>query len=197
MFEAYQVAALELLASQGDELGERAGIVLAERFPEPSPISEEPPTGFPGPENGIGLTTFFTELVKKPKLRTQLWPLETNGDFRERFRRREQRRELLSAMARLGAAYIDLYLLAIKQLGSFDLGPQTDEDAPGEDLASAFVGCLDQTARRSWVSCLAGTFQCRGCIRSAVISQLPRCTGRAPLGDITDSMVPRSNGKYR
>ena len=46
---------------------------------------------------------------------------DCSREFRERFRRSEQRRELLGAMARLGGAYVDLYLLAIRQLGSFNL----------------------------------------------------------------------------
>ena len=121
--------------------------MLDERFPDPRGGTADPPAGFPGPEQAIGFTSFITELVKHPDLRRQIWP-EDAGDFRQRFRRREQRRELLSAMARLGASYIDLYLLAIKQLGSFTLRQETESDEPVQDLAYAFAGLLEAQSRQ-------------------------------------------------
>ena len=127
VFLAYQQAALELIEKAGGQLGDEARIMLDERFPDPRAGSADPPAGFPGPEQAIGFTSFITELVKRPDLRRQIWPEDT-GCFRKRFRRREQRRELLSAMARLGASYIDLYLLAIRQLGSFTLRHETESD---------------------------------------------------------------------
>ena len=72
------------------------------------------PQGFPDPEEIIGINTFFTELVNVPELRSKIWPDEISDDFRQGFRRREQRRELISALSRLGASFIDLYILAIK-----------------------------------------------------------------------------------
>ena len=50
-------------------------------------------------------------------------------------------------MARLGASYIDLYLLAIKQLGSFALRQETESDEPVRDLAHAFVELLEEQSR--------------------------------------------------
>ena len=147
VFLAYQQAALELIEKAGGQLGDQARIMLDERFPDPRGGTADPPAGFPGPEQAIGFTSFITELVKHPDLRKQIWP-EDAGDFRQRFRRREQRRELLSAMARLGASYIDLYLLAIKQLGSFMLRQETESDEPVRDLAYAFVGLLEAQSRQ-------------------------------------------------
>ena len=147
VFLAYQQAALELIEKAGGQLGDQARIMLDERFPDPRGGTTDPPAGFPGPEQAIGITSFITELVKYPDLRRQIWP-EDDGDFRQRFRRREQRRELLSAMARLGASYIDLYLLAIKQLGSFVLRQETESDEPVRDLADAFVGLLEEQSRK-------------------------------------------------
>jgi hypothetical protein len=145
VFEAYQIAALELLAELPDELGQRAKNVLAERYEVSGPETETPPTQFPGPEAGLGVTTFITELVKNQEVRAAIWPDDGGADFRARFRRREQRRELLSAMCRLGASFIDLYLLAIGQLGSFDLaerGGRSAEEHPEMTLARGFAGLL-------------------------------------------------------
>ena len=147
VFLSYQQAALELIEKLGGQLGDQARIILDERFPDPRGGTAEAPGGFPGPEQAIGLTSFITELVKQPELRSKIWPEDSVDDFRQRFRRREQRRELLSAMARLGASYIDLYLLAIKQLGSFALRQETESDEPVRDLAHAFVELLEEQSR--------------------------------------------------
>ncbi len=147
VFVAYQQAALEQIEKAGGQLGDEARIMLDERFPDPRAGTADPPAGFPGPEQAIGFTSFITELVKHPDLRRQIWP-EDAGEFRQRFRRREQRRELLSAMARLGASYIDLYLLAIRHLGSFTLRHETESDEPVRDLARAFVALLESQSRQ-------------------------------------------------
>ena len=144
VFLAYQQAALELIEKAGGPLGDEARVVLDERFPDPRGGKLDPPVGFPGPEQAIGFTSFITELVKHPSLREQVWPEDAIEDFRHRFLKREQRRELLSAMARLGASYIDLYLLAIKQLGSFTLRQETGSGEPVRDLARSFVNLLHE-----------------------------------------------------
>ena len=152
-FEAHQAAALHLIARArdrlGDELANRASDVLRLRFPDHHGERSNPPPGFPAPDSAIGVTTFFTELVGHGPLRQQLWPREEGVDFAQGYRRREQRRELLSAMARLGGAYIDLYLLAIAQAGGFE-GRQQD---PGDrrargNLARSFVEMLEKQRRR-------------------------------------------------
>ena len=141
--EGYQIAALVLLADREGDLGCRARMVLEERYPGQRPSPADPPRGFPGPSEGLGLTTVCTELRRRPHLRKKLWPEEPTDHFRAGFRRQEQRRELLSAMARLGAAYIDLYLLAIAALGSFSLGRQTERREPAERLAVEYVDLLE------------------------------------------------------
>ena len=50
-------------------------------------------------------------------------------------------------MARLGASYIDLYFLAVKQLGSFTLRQETESDEPVRDLAHSFVELLNDQSR--------------------------------------------------
>lgn len=148
VFEAYQSAALHLLVQSDGVIASRASEVLKGRFPDHHGESSDPPRGFPVPESAIGITTFFTELVKRPELRTAIWPDEKEATFAERFRRREQRRELLSAMSRLGAAYIDLYLLAIDEAGSFQLGPAAGGEAADRNLARRFVGLLAEQRDR-------------------------------------------------
>ena len=145
VFEGYQAAGLTLLGECDGEIGERAQVLLEERFPADRRVDLEPPAGFPAPDAGLGITTVFTELRRRPDLRKSLWPKEAIKDcecFRTSFRRLEQRRELLSAMARLGASYIDLYLLAIARIGSFTLGQRREaESAAG--LAVDFVDLLE------------------------------------------------------
>ena len=148
VFEAYQSAALYLLADSGGEVASRASEVLKGRFPDHHGEISDPPGGFPPPASEIGITTFFTELVKHPGLRKAIWPDEEEAPFSERFRRREQRRELLSTMSRLGAAYIDLYLLAIQEAGSFELNPATVRESAGRNLALRFVGLLEEQRDR-------------------------------------------------
>lgn len=142
VFEAYQSAALHLLVESDGEVASRSSAVLKGRFPDHHGESSHPPRGFPAPESAIGITTFFTELVKRPELRRAIWPDEQAATFAQRFRRREQRRELLSAMSRLGAAYIDLFLLAIDEAGSFHLGAAAGSEATGRNLAQRFVELL-------------------------------------------------------
>ena len=145
VFEGYQAAGLTLLCECDGEIGKRARVLFDERFRDVRPTELEPPAGFPGPDAGLDSTTVFTELRRHPALRESLWPEEEindNEDFRASFRRLEQRRELLSAMARLGASYIDLYLLAIARIGSFRLGQRREaESAAG--LAVDFVALLE------------------------------------------------------
>ena len=144
VFHAYQAAALELMQDAGDEIGEQARVVLDERFQQLTPGNESAPAGFPEPADAIGVTTFFTELVKRDGLRRRIWPTEETKDFKQRFRQREQRRELISALSRLGLSYIDLYVLAIKSLGSFDLRRESSSDTAAADLATSFVEQLER-----------------------------------------------------
>ncbi len=148
VLEAYQVAALRILTEQSarPELRDNALFVLQEAYPARPELEATVPAGFPDPDNGIGVTTFVTLLMRDAKLSKVLLPRSASLDFVESFREREQRREMLSALSRLGASYIDLYLLAIHQLGSFELSKGGREDAkqPEVELARAFLGLLSQ-----------------------------------------------------
>ena len=154
VFEAYQVAALQLLAEQGGSRGDKARIIIDERYSfNYSP--QQPPRGFPDPQEHIGVKTFFTALANRPELRNEIWPDEPQDDFRKYFRRREQRRELISALARLGIAYIDLYLLALKQIGSFDASVQSRQPKPVETLAENYLDLLEKQRQEKEQCCNA------------------------------------------
>ncbi len=153
VFESYQIAALDLLRKKvSGDIGKKAGIVLVERYDNATSKPEKSPIGFPDPEDGLGITTFFTELVKKDTLRKDIWPDEPIEDFRDKFRRREQRRELISATCRLGVSYIDLYLLAVKDIGSFSLGKQSISEDTESGLVHVFIKLLKKQKNESGLS---------------------------------------------
>lgn len=156
VFEAYQIAGLQLLKEKYEDLRHKAITILDERFPVHTSSPGEPPARFPDPQDGIGITTFFTELSKRPALRKELWPKKKKNGFRQQFRDRELRRELLSGMARLGAAFIDLYLLGIKQLGSFDLNVEAKIKQPEIALINDF---LDLLQKQSGKDCFNAYFE--------------------------------------
>jgi len=143
VFEGFQIAGLRLLANAGGPLAEQAKTLLHDRFETTGDRMGDPPAGFPQPDGYVGATTFFTELIKRPELRRAIWPDEHAGsdEFETRLRRREERRELISAMARLGASFIDLYLLFIEQRGTF---ASHDVDESDRRLAADFVSLLDR-----------------------------------------------------
>jgi len=147
VMQAYQAAALERMHEAGGEIAEQARVVLDERFQRWAPGTVSAPSGFPELEKGIGVTTFFTELVKRETLRQRIWPTQDTEEFKERFRQREQRRELVSALSRLGLSYIDLYVLAIASLGSFSLRQESASDTAVADLAVRYVEQLEQQMR--------------------------------------------------
>ncbi len=148
LFEAYQAASLHFLAQHADHLRHKAETVLMEAYEGGFESKEVIPPGFPWPEGVVGVRTFFTELAQRTTLQDCIWPDESHAEFREQFRRREQRRELVSAMSRLGAAYVDLYTLAIRDIGSFDLSREAATPRPEEGLAVAFLDLLEQQMQR-------------------------------------------------
>ncbi len=143
IYESYQIACLECLRRKGGKIGDKANIIIEERFPIRTDQTTDAPPGFPQPKEMIGIATFFTELTKSPGLCSRIFPEDNIRDFRESFRKREQRRELISAICRLGASYIDLYLLAIKMIGSFTLGSQAEVKNPDVHLIKAYINLLE------------------------------------------------------
>lgn len=143
VFRAYQEAALGFLAehAQDDTLRERARIMRQERFGMHVAENVEPPPNFAAPQDHLTTKTFFTELRLCPALAAVLLPNETGSDFRATFRREELRRELIAVVARLGHAYIDLWLTAVAPLENLDLGQQEREG--GERLIREFLDLLE------------------------------------------------------
>ncbi len=196
VFNAYQRAALERLQERGGDRGEQARVVLEQAFPDVASGTRHPPAGFPQPDDSLGITTFFTELVKQPELRDQIWPEDASTDFQWRFRRREQRRTLLSGLARLGASYIDLYLLAVRRLPSFDLRAQAESSAP-QTLARDFVGLLleQQTQPPAFnafyeLSQAADTFDLLLAVNFPDVGTAPLSALAAKFGDTLQQQVP-------
>jgi hypothetical protein len=105
--------------------------------------------------------TFFTELRSRPILRERIWPEPNSTDAAQLFREQELRARLLAASARLGHAFIDLYVLTICRLGSLklraeDIGEEAPEDAALQGIEE-FLDLLESQmnkplAEREWAA---------------------------------------------
>ena len=185
VFECYQAAALGLLADSKWRYRDRAAIILKERFSTSfSHNILETPSGFPSAHEYLTTQTIFTKLREYPHLMSQLWPLDKSNDldFRGHFRRREQRRELFSAIARLGAASIDLYLLAIKQIGSFQLGTPSNDANIAVRVAHDYIERLDSLSNTPGFNAFYELSQAANTFDNLVAVNFPR---------INDQELPR------
>lgn len=156
-FEAWQAAGLEALARLPGPIGAVAGSAL-ERFGDrfrcvPGEGTGAVDAGFPSSEVGIGVATVPTRLARHPELTEALLPEEWPpveallgpgaGDAARRaLERRDTRRTLFSGQCRLGAPYIDLYVLAIATIGSLESGAKASAEGQVGDLARRFVDRL-------------------------------------------------------
>lgn len=144
--EAAQAAAVEMLKDHPGPLQEAARYLWHERFES----SIRPKHAAQAPELAAWLetATFFTELRERPALRARLWPEPEAGHERQRFRERELRGQLLATAARLGHAFIDLYVMTIQRLRSLDPRAQeesVDDDAPLEtDRIHEYLDLLEE-----------------------------------------------------
>ncbi|MEZ4329251.1 MAG: DEAD/DEAH box helicase family protein [Polyangiales bacterium] len=145
VYRAYQEAALYLLAMSPSELSSKAAAVLQLLFGrgelQPYQGGEE----LPVVGDYLQTRTFFTELRSRGRLRDTLWPSRggEDTDFQAYFRDRDTRRAMLSAVARLGHAYIDLWALVVTRLGTMDLGAQDRTETRAEDLIHDFLDLLE------------------------------------------------------
>ena len=138
-FDAAQAAALELLAHHEGPHRERAEVIWRELYrPEKrSAVSAEA-----GPE-WLETRTFFTELRQRERLRHLIWPQPTAADPGEAFREQHLRAQILSAAARLGHAFLDLYAVVTDHLPT--LNPSAAIDQP--DVAiTAYLDELESQA---------------------------------------------------
>ncbi|WP_441286822.1 helicase-related protein [Sorangium sp. KYC3313] len=134
-FEAVQAASIELLKDREGPLCEAARVIWHDRYEAAAkkPYTKEPPAI----GDWLELPTFWTELRERPRLRARLWPEPRARDFRDAFREREQRAQLLATTARLGHALIDLYVMTIGRIRSLDLRAHevAEDDATVVDKA--------------------------------------------------------------
>lgn len=138
-FEAAQAAAVEMLKDSVGPWQERARIVWHERF-EASLVSRH---ALEAPEVGdwLEVSTFFSRLRSRETLRERLWPRPDQADEIQAFREQELRRQLLASAARLGHAFIDLYVMTIRRLKSFKLRAI---DLYDNDAASGSVNPINE-----------------------------------------------------
>ena len=125
--EAVQGAAIEWLRDTPGPHHNLALIIWQERF-EPR-LQRVHADLAPGIGDGLCMRTFFTELRERPGLLERLWPhsefdaaVDNPDTVRRAFRERDLRGQMLIAAARLGHAFIDLYVLSMRRLGSFRQG---------------------------------------------------------------------------
>jgi superfamily II DNA or RNA helicase len=156
--EAAQAAALELLRERGGELALRAGIVWEERY-RTSVLHAHATDAPPEIATALERATFFTALrgPERAALRALIWPAAridgSDADaFREQFREQELRAQFLATAARLGHAFIDLYVAAMAGRASIKVGrsdeldpEERDQDANkgGERLLTEYLDLLE------------------------------------------------------
>jgi len=145
IYRAYQEAALHLLAQPGSPLAKKASVVLQLRFARGELRPYQGSNELPPAASYLATRTFFTELRSRTELRRVLWPSpnDTEQDFRAYFRERDTRRALLSAVARLGHSFIDLWVLAVRRLGTMSLRAQERAEGRAEQLMSDFLDRLE------------------------------------------------------
>ncbi|HWJ08673.1 MAG TPA: helicase-related protein, partial [Nocardioides sp.] len=138
-FDAVQAAALELLAHRDGPHRERAEVIWRELYrPEKrSAVSAEADPDL------LETTTFFTELRQRPRLRTLIWPEPTSTDPGESFREEYIRAQLLSAAARLGHAFLDLYVVVTDHLPTLDPSAAIDRS---DVVITAYLDELERQA---------------------------------------------------
>lgn len=146
-FEAAQGAALELLKDAQGDHQTAARICWHERFE--TSLRQPHALEAPALANDLATPTFFSELRLRPELRERIWPSPSASDIRLRFREQELRAQLLATTARLGHAFIDLYLIVIGRLGSLKARAQdTDEGEGGQGDESRISDYLDLLERQ-------------------------------------------------
>jgi hypothetical protein len=143
--EASQGAALELLK----KTDETANIIWSLRYQDS--IKKEPVKEAPSDIcDQLERPTFFTELrlPEYTKLRKKIWEeSSTDKPIHKRIEEELLRAQLITTAARLGHAFIDLYILAIQSLGT--LTRKTSEDAedetdlPTSSLIESYLNLLE------------------------------------------------------
>ncbi|MDV6034402.1 MAG: hypothetical protein F9B45_30780 [Phycisphaera sp. RhM] len=141
-FDAVQAAAIEMLKEKKSDFQEHARVAWHERFERQ--VHASPAAQATDIEGLLAVETFFTKLRHRPELRAVLWPEPEDESPTMRFRKREWRSSMLASAARLGHAFIDLYVLTVSRLRSLDQGAQQcgSDDEPSSNV-DHIVGYLD------------------------------------------------------
>jgi len=154
-FLGFQRAALEELSRAERPLAIPARVILDSRFDQASGRTAARKEA-PAARDWLSTRTLFTALRAQPDLYAalpidyaisgvKLWDEvgQTAADLATRFRNREMRRELLSALCRLGHASIDLWTLVANHLGTLRRGARAAADDDGF-LIGAFLETLSR-----------------------------------------------------
>lgn len=150
-FRAAQVAALDWLAEEETPMRALAAALRGW-------VRHSPPRETQRPVDVLELLevrTFFTELRQRPTLERRIWPEPTTGTDIERGIERLARGAMLSACARLGHAFIDLYEISIRRLGDVSVksasAGETDETHRIQDYLDHLEGQMNQpVTERGW-----------------------------------------------
>jgi superfamily II DNA or RNA helicase len=141
-FDAVQAGALELLRDKAIDPAHRdaAGIMWEERYRTAvahGSVRDTLPDLGKSVRSSLETATFFTtlRLPRWSDLRDRIWPVPNSPDFRTRFREQILRAELLAAAARLGHAFIDLYIASMVGRTTLSIGRDTEvgDDAEADD----------------------------------------------------------------
>jgi hypothetical protein len=153
-FEAAQAAAIELLKDRDGPWRDRARALWHRLFD--AAVKLGPPVEAPEIGDALETRTFFTELRKHADLRSRLWPASRAAHAEYAVLEEIRRAQLLSAAARLGHAFLDLYILVMARLRSLESRAQDDSDeSAAGDLIDDFLTHLEQQmhtplAQREW-----------------------------------------------
>ena len=150
VYASFQVTGLMILVnSKCEKSAKQAKIILREKFEFAvvDGLDESTCLNAMKPKRYLSINTVCSQLRKYPELREQIWPQDDKGDSTRSFIRQEQRRELFARLSLLGLAYIDLYLLVAKQIGSFSLDKQERRKRTGVKLAIEYVKLLQKQSK--------------------------------------------------
>ncbi len=155
-FDAAQAAGLELLKERASApLAEHARVVWEARYA--ASHRQKHADEAPDVADALAQRTLFTELRTPAwdELRAAIWPIASARPddvkaWAAQFREQELRAQLLAAAARLGHAFIDLYIILMQRRGSLSLRAAEIEDDEDDASGAAtrrirdFLGLLDQ-----------------------------------------------------
>jgi hypothetical protein len=152
-FEAAQAAAVAMLGDVPGPWQEAARVLWRQRYMHSQQQAQA--TVISSVDGLLETRTFFSELQTDRLLTQALWPDSDADDVVDRIIDRERRALLLSATARLGHPFIDLYLLALRRQGIENDDRDDDEGgASGEGaLVDEYLALLRrQQAEPQWNS---------------------------------------------